>query len=424
MIATLLAILAFFAVGFGTVNIGGARLQAPALVAGSMAQVNLRDMDPGYVDCFYVHLGYGLLSTGAAFNASVSSGAAEGADDLDKLLNAFFSSTSLYWESGNVAWNGLTPAQLRTALILFNRKDLLGTFINGVSVPISSGAATTFRTTLRIPVSLAAYFTAGDVFGSGTDRMVDGRFEFNVGPSLTPTVVLANGSAVVSGLQLTMEVQYSDGDRSDTGPTWRIRRPANLKATGEKFPAATRIGLFDMTANAATHVTAYSFLGYRNTSVAAMFSRFQSERLNDGGGYDLTARGIPLIFAGKDSQLVDFSNVAEAEWTWDVITSDSALTVMEIWSVGADSATASAVATKVAGGAGAPVTVNTIRSNGQAPGQALPSTLAGMVKTRATPGHGQGIHTAAGSVGGLHSAAQTAAKTSVGSRNTARARRR
>ena len=94
MIATLLAILAFFAVGFGTVNIGGARLQAPALVAGSMAQVNLRDMDPGYVDCFYVHLGYGLLSTGAAFNASVSSGAAEGADDLDKLLNAFFSSTS------------------------------------------------------------------------------------------------------------------------------------------------------------------------------------------------------------------------------------------------------------------------------------------------------------------------------------------
>ena len=427
MLSIIVAILLSMLSAFATVNFGGTRMSTTNLAASGLSQAHLRDLSEGYVDHFNVHITMGLVqsTSGGGFNAVVTAGATEGTDDLDLLLNGLFSSMSLYWEAGNVAYNGLTPAQLRTALILFNRRDLEGTFVNGSTIPTGGGgAATAFRVTLPIPVSLRNYFMDGDITGSGTHRMYDGRFDFNVGSSLTPSIVLHGGTAVVSSLAVNIGVAYGDGDASDTGPTWRVRRPGNLKYIGEKFPQATRIGLLDMTANAATDVTAYSFLGYRTVAPADFASRWQADRQRDGGGYDLSARCVPLIFPAPNAKLLDFTNVAEAEWTWDVITTDSAATIMDIWLVNPDPSTFQTVSTKT--GHGGATTTTVIRPPSFGQGDSIPTHLAGMVKYRARAGKTGNGAVAASPVQAGHVVSQgnAKAKQAVSARNMARARRR
>ena len=426
MLSIVVAILLSMLSAFATVNFGGTRMSTSTLTASGLSQAHLRDLSEGYVDHFNVHITMGLVQStaGGGFSAVVTAGATEGTDDMDLLLNGLFSSMSLYWEAGNVAYNGLTPAQLRTALVLFNRRDLEGTFINGAAIPTGGGSATSYRITLPIPVSLRNYFEDGDIFGSGTHRMYDGRFDFNVGTSLTPTIALHSGSAVVSSLAVNIGVAYGDGDASDTGPTWRVRRPGNLKYIGEKFPACTRIGLLDMTANASTDVTAYSFLGYRTVTPADFASRWQADRQRDGGGYDLSARCVPLIFPSPGTKLLDFTNVTGAEWTRDVISTDAAATIMDVWAVDPDPVTFQTVASKTAHGGATTTTV--IRPHSFSQGDSVPTHLAGLVKYRARPGKlATGAH-ASTPVQAGHVVANSNAKAlqAVSARNAARVRRR
>ena len=427
MITILLALLAAASVAFGTVNFGGTRMSTTALTAGGLAQAHFRDLEDGHVDRFNVNISLGLKdNAGGGFNAVVSSGAAEGSDDLDVLLAAIFTNLSLYWETSNVAFNGLTPSQLRTLLILFNRRDFEGTFINGAAIPANNGAATTFRIAIPVPVSLRNYFEDGDITGRGATCMSEGqgRFDFNMASSLTPTAVLHSGTAVVSALSVYIGVNYSDGDTSDCGPSWRARRPTNLKYIGEKWPSATRIGVLDMTANAATDVTAYSFLSYRNVPPSEFTSRWQADRLRDGGGYDLSARCVPLIFPSPGTKFLDFANIASAEWSWDVISTNTAATVMDVWMMDPDPVTVGQVNGKVGHGGTTAETIIRPPSFGSA--DSVPPALAGMVKHRFRPGKVAGATTHStphSAIAGIQKTNQ-AAKRAVSARNAARARRR
>jgi hypothetical protein len=392
MLTTVLAVFfaLFSAFTFATVNIGNSRLAGPALVAGNASEVDLRDVDPGYIDCFRVRMNFTLCDTvnpGAGFAAVVLNGAAEGVDDTDRLLNAMYQNLSLYWESGNVAYNGLTPAQLRSMLIAMNRRDLEGNFVNGSLIPVHAAPAA-FSITLSVPVSLRQFFDDGDVFGSGSHRMESGRFEFFSAATLTPTVVLANGSADVGGQSITISVQYGDGDASDMGATWRARRVLGLKAQSERFVGATRIFMADVLPVAANTNTAYSFLQYRNTSPRDFADRFQSERLNDGGGYDLTARLTPLLFPSKRSTLDDFTNVASASFVWDVTGPNVNLGIYEIWAVDRDARVAAEVNATV--GKGGNTNATHIYPRSIPEGGNIPAHMANLVKIRVRQGAGKG----------------------------------
>ena len=426
LLSILFAILSFGALTFGTVNIGTSRLAGPALQAGAVSQVQLRDLDPGYVDCLRIHVAFGLVdhaNPGAPFALAVSNGAAEGVDDCDLLLNGLFTNLSLYWESGNVAFNGLTPAQLRTWLIAANRRDIEGTLTNARQVPAHAGPALAIRATLTIPVSLRQYFDDGDVTGRGSHSLESGRIEFLSTASLTPAIVLTNGTADVSGLSVTIGVQYGDGDASDCGATWRVRRILGLKAQSERFVAATRIFMADVLTSATNTATAYSFLGFRNASPADLGSRFQSDRLQDGGGYDLTTRCTPLLFPSKKTQIADFANVASASFVWDVITPAATIGVYEAWLVDRDPSVAAAVAATI--GKGGSVSHQAIYPRSIPTGGTIPGHLANIVKIRMAQGRGAGALSSS-PVALATAVANTNAKAEIRSaaKNNARMRRR
>lgn len=365
------------------VNVGIAQIAGPVVQAGSLSQVHLRDLPEGCVDTLMMHVDFNLKSTSDAFTLVVSDGAAEGGDDLDDLLDALLTYLSLFWDGSTTAFNGLSPSQLRTALLLLTRRDIDGTVVNGGAVPASGEAAAAFRATLSLPVALTKILEDGDTFAQGTDRLRDGRIDIKFASSITPNVVLTNGTAAVSGLSINMAAQYDGGQASEVGPTWRAERVAGIKTGSELFPEATRLFLADAAPLAGNPATAFSFLGYRNAQPRDFASRFQRDWAEDVGSYDLTKRLTPLIFPARRAKLADYAASVDKSFVWQVLSSSATLTKWEITAQPRSADAAAAVHQIV--GKGGSTRIQYVRPRGAAMGERIQPALAGLAKTRTVP---------------------------------------
>ena len=250
-------------------------------------------------------ISFNLISTGGAFSLAVDtagSAAAEGTDDLDVLLNALFALWYFEWSAGNPVGSAMTPAQWRTIFGCLNRRDFEGSFTNGASVPISSGSAKSFYVDIAFPVSLAFMFRGGGLTTRGTDSMRSATWQYTAGASVTPSVVLTNGTAAVSGLVISQVLFGGNGLGSDVGASWNItRRSIDLPYN---FPQALRLAMIDTTPESSYNGAAISIWDYVNAAAKDFTTAFQQDILGvAGGAYDFSARGLPYYVLGPDDGL-------------------------------------------------------------------------------------------------------------------------
>lgn len=362
---------------------GGGRMGGVALPASGTVTQNFSNIPKGPVSRLFLTLTLSLISTAAAFAAVVStagSAAAEGVDDLDLLLNAIFNFFTLYWEAGNQC-GSLTPAQWRTVLGLFNQSDFSGGFLNGTSIPVSTGSAKQVNIVLPIPVSLENYFEDGGIFANGSNRLETGQLDYNI-KALTPTVVMANGSAVVSGLSVSLLAESGAGTENDIGHTWKVNRQANL-STVYQFGPGMRIALLDAAPAPSNACTAYNVEDFQLWTPTAFQTKYQQERLNFGG-YDVTQRCTPLLWIGRNRKFTDFVAQLGVAPKVDAVSGVSSLTVYDIVSVPPAPAAIERVSTKAGGGGQVTITHPTPRS--LPPGTPIPAELAPLLPVRVMPG--------------------------------------
>lgn len=376
---------------FSVAQFGGGRMGSPgALPASGTVVQNFQNMPPGAVDTIYLNVTVTGKSDGAAFNLSVLTGAnagAEGADDVDDMLNAIFSRLDLYWEPDNLA-GSLTPAQWRTILGAFSRRDFGGSFRNGVAVPAVGAAAQSFVITIPFPVSLKHYFFDGQIFSNGSARLKTGQLHYNM-TSNAPTVALTNGNFVATSVAAELNVELGAGTEGDIGATWRVTRIAGLPTVTE-MPAASggRLLLAEATPAASSTITVATVGDFAMWTPAAFASKYQTDKL-PLGGYDITNRLTPFIFVEDDMRVDDMDSTVNKSIRIDA-TGPASLTVYDVQAIVADGITHQRVST-VIGGGGA-IDIQHPAAPSKPIGSVVRPTLAALMPKRVVPaGAGAGV---------------------------------
>ncbi len=364
---------------------GGGRMGGVALSAGGTVTQLFRNVPKGSVERLLLTVALSLKSSGSAFNAVVSTGAsaaAEAIDDLDLLLNAIFSRFTIYWDKETMCGN-LTPAQWRTMFGMFNIHDFGGSLVNGVSVPASTGAATAFTCIITIPVSLARYFLDGGIFAQGSAHISQGSIDYTAGSSLTPSVVLANGTAAVSAVSVSLTAETGAGTAGDVGCLWKVSRTANLPTI---FPLPKtngfRVFLGEGTPAATFAATDVSVGPWERIPPANYASKYKSERIPQGG-FDVTARLTPYLYMDRDKRFLDFAALMD-ELTVDAATGASAQILYDVTGLPPSASAQRDVAQQI--GAGGPVSQSYPSPASIPPGTPVPPELAAFLKVRIVPG--------------------------------------
>lgn len=287
----------------GQVNLGGVGLSAGV----PNVKTFLDSMPKGIpVGRIAQRFAFTLISTAAAFNLAVDSqgsAAAEGVDDTDILLNALFSQWYYEWSAGKPVGSSMTPAQWRTIFGAISRRDFEGSFANGISVTATGGTPRALYIDVLFPVSMATMFQGGGMTTRGSDAMRTASWQYSAGSSLTPTVVLTNGSAIVGGLSISLVLYGGLGTGGDVGPTWQITRRNSLPLPYD-FPEANRLALLDTTPGSSYSGAAISFWDYVNAAPADFTTRFQSDILGVSGAvYDISARVLPYYIIKPDDSV-------------------------------------------------------------------------------------------------------------------------
>lgn len=286
---------------------GGGIMGGVSLQAGSDNIQNFRNMRPGPVSALLIKLGFSIKSTAAAFALVIDSGssaAGEGVDDLDLLSNAMYAAFTLLWDQFTQAFN-LTPAQVRTILGFLNLRDLLSTLVNGTSCPVSSGAVLAASITLWVPVQLGALIADGNMFSNGSARLSLGQMNYKTGSSLGPTVVLANGSAVVSAMTTDIKPQSGAGDEGDVGPVWQASNPSGIQ-TVYNFPAGhPYLAVLDRSPAATNAASGISIGEFENLDPTYFAQLYEQLRIQASSGYDVTARCTPYLWPTPNSKFED-----------------------------------------------------------------------------------------------------------------------
>lgn len=364
---------------------GGGRMGGVALAAGGTVVQNFLNMPVGPVEALILTISVALKSSAAAFAAVVStsgSASAEGIDDMDLILNALFTLLTMNVDPSTPVGT-LTPAQWRTILGLLNQRDIYSTFTNGVSVPISSGSATTFKFMVRLPISLQQYFVDGGIFRNGSQRMKAGDIQYTMASSLTPTVVCANGSAVVqAGMSVAIEPEFGAGSEADIGMTWNVKRLSSLP-TSYDLGEGMRLAILDTTAVASSAVSSFQVGNYNLWQPSSFGAKYAAERLA-AGGYDITARCTPLVWIEPNRKFMEFLAMLGAANKIDAVSGVSSLTVYDVRAIGAAPDQVARVATQVGGGG--PTTQAAPTPASLPPGTAIPAALQGFLPTRILPG--------------------------------------
>jgi hypothetical protein len=367
----------------GSVNYGSNRMGGVALPASGAAAQNFYNMPHGAIDALVLHISMGLISTAAAFNLAVYTGAsaqAEGNDDIDKILNGIFNSWTLFWDNSNLCGT-LTPAQWRTILGNFNKRDFGGTLVNGASCPISSGAATTFHLEIPIPVSLRRHFFDGAMFTNGSERLKNGSLTYDV-KALTPTVTCVAGSAVVSAVSVELKVIHAAGEAGDVGPTWRVTRTLGYPTTHKLPPAdGGRLFVADVLVPASNTATNINFGEATNWTPLDFGNEYEMNKLQVGG-FAVNARCTPYLYIADDARFADFEKLVNHPIHWDMI-GPSSVGIYDVEAVAPTAQAHAEVATRIGGGGNVAELNPTVHS--LPVGSAIPATLAHMAPRRVVP---------------------------------------
>jgi hypothetical protein len=365
-------------------QLGGQSLGSFALAAGGQVVLPFYPMPDGHIATMYLTIGFSAKSSGAAFTAVVSTGssaASEGTDDLDLLLNALFPGHSMYYDASTDMFVNHSSAQARTLLGLTQVRDFAGNFTNGVSIPISSGGATAFNVVIAIPISLQRMFAHGKIFGQGSARMKTGRYQLLCGASLTPSVVLANGTAVLSVVTATMYVKNSIGDPGDIGPTFNSTRVLS-QPTVPLLDSQIRLALLDILPAGTNATTSYNINDLLLVTPAVLQAEYQDNQFVLGGAFDVTARCTPLLWTPYDRNLLDFTAVTQQKNYVQATSGVTSISYYDITMRPTTSAVATAVATHVGGGG----SVALSHPSPLPPGTAIPSGLSALFPTRISSG--------------------------------------
>lgn len=361
---------------------GGGRLGGINPAAGQMVPQPLQSVPQGFLTRFFLTVAFTVISTGAAFATSVGTGfgmVAEGSDDADKLLNAVLASLQLFLRASRQTFN-LTPAQLRTVLALLNQRAMVGSLLSGPTVPISSGSALAVKAILPIPLSLDAYIRDGRGFGQGSEGVRTGQINWNFGASLTPTVVLANGSAVVGGLAVSTETEFGVGSPHDVGPTWRVERSAGQPNIVDLAPAI-RLAFLDVQPAGSNPVSAYNTNGQQDSvgvTPNALAAAYESERgmaLAD----DITSRCTPILWLPRETV---YSDVPKRPMPFRVDAASGA-SALGYYDIQAETPSASEVAKQSALlGGGGPVVIGHPTPPSLPPGSVIPAGEGALLPSR------------------------------------------
>lgn len=382
-LAIFLTILGMFG-AVGTVQYGGQRMGGVPLVAGGQVTQNFNALPKGAIETIYLTFQFNGISTAAAFPAVVTTGptgAAEGVDDLDLVINGVFARWNLFWTAADQCGT-LTPAQWRTVFGYLNQRDFGGTFVNAVSVPAAGGAATTFQITIPIPVSLIRLFEDGGVFRNGSLRLQEGQIDYVGNASITPTIVLSGGSIVISAPSISLTAETGPGSESDIGPLYRVDRPAGLPTVYD-LPPATRLGVLESQPVPTSTVTNWNVNGYALWTPAEFGVQYQSQRLY-AGGYDITQRVTPLIWVEQHRKLHEFAPHMNQALHYDAVAGVATVTLYDIKVITPLPSEAERVSIATGGGAGVSIERPTPAS--LPPGSKVPSFLAPLLPIRFRPG--------------------------------------
>lgn len=361
---------------------GGGRLGGVALSAGGLVEQNFLNMPVGPIALLYLIFAFSLKSSGSSFTLVIdtgSSAAAEGTDDMDLLLNALMTTLTIYADPQSLQ-GAMSLPQWRTVLGLFNIRDFDGSLTNGSTVPSSGSSATAFTVAVPIPYDLSNYFFDGSVFHQGSTRLSLGEFDYTSGASLTPSVVCANGTAVVSAYSISVFAQAGRGTEHDVGAVWQVKRLLNLPTVYD-FDVGERLGMLMTTPASTNGASAVNVGPYELWTPAQFQAQYQSEQLWQGSGFDITARCTPILWIARNRRLQDFLSSLGESIRVDVVSGLSALSVYDIKALPASPDLVQQVSTKV--GAGGPVSTATLSPPS---GQNVPSAIQPLANQRILPG--------------------------------------
>lgn len=287
----------------GRTNLGGVQLSA--------ATPNVRTFDTSLqkgipVRWIIQRFSFSLVSTGLGFNLAVDTGAksaAEGVDDLDTLFNVLFTQWYYEWSAGKAVGSALSPANWRTIFGAINRRDYGGTFKDGAAVPAVGFPASPFYVDVLFPASMDSMFHGGAITTQGSDSMRSASWQYTTGATLTPSVILLGGTAVVSGLTITHIAVAGYGTGGDVGPTWQIVKRA-LGTLPYDLPDADRLALIDTTPGASYSGSNITFMDLINSSPDDFTTQYQKDLIGVAGAvFDLSSRGLPYFVINPDEGL-------------------------------------------------------------------------------------------------------------------------
>lgn len=362
-------------------SFGGGWLGSVPIAAGGANPQTFLALRPGAVKMFFLAFTLTLISTAGAFNLVVDQGqnaAGEGVDDFDITMNGVFEQINMAWDNEVDAFN-LTPAQLRTVLGALNLRDLLGNFVqsgNGLSVPATGTTPRSLRAVFQIPVELNDLFEDGNMFANGSARLKDGQLQYVTGSTVTPTVVLANGSAVVGGLTVDLKPVTGAGDEGIAGNVWRAERILNLPTIHQFNSVRPIIALLDVlpvASNPAAGITLDSYKNWDANAFGEFFDQFRAGA--KGAVFELPARGTPYVLPNPGSTAFDMLH----RWSrgaprLEISSGVTSVDVTQIIAIGPSSSLVESVATKIGGGG--PVATAPITPRSLPPGFDIPRTLA------------------------------------------------
>lgn len=363
---------------------GGGPIGSVNLAAGGENPLSFRDMPEGPCSAVQLSIGLSIVSTAGAFSAVFDTGssfAGEGVDDVDLLTNAVYSKLNWFIDKHETPFN-LSPAQLRTTLAVLELRDIISTLLNGASIPATGQPVKVVLFTLRIPVQLNHMVEDGNLFANGSERMKTGTLFAVTNSSITPTVVLANGSAVVSANIFRAIADGGVGDKGDVGMTWSMLRQLGLPTVHNFELDRPRLFLADVLPVASNPASAISIGDYESLNPSDFAGMFVAQRLQAmGGAADLTGRITPYIWPSPHSRVDDIiARLLKGPPRLVVAAGITSIGVYDLQVIGASESAQAGVATNVGGGGD--VTVQNLKPQSLPNGARVPAGVARFLPKR------------------------------------------
>lgn len=367
---------------------GEKNLGAPnGLVGGGVATLSLRGMDPGAIKHFIVELMFTLISTGAAFNNEIlqgASAAAVGVDDLDALLLSLTPSWYLQVEGETFQYGPIDPRFLRRVLAYFNNADMNVYPGNGTSIPASNGTAAAYKVTAIIPEDLTDLMMDGDIFHQGSVRMETGQFGWTLGASLTPSVVLANGTATVGAFAMNVRVRYGSGSAGDVGPLWQVFTN-NVNNVWRFDDGQPRLALFDQLKPISNPGSGITINETSNTDVQSLSANYAQDR-QQAGQYAVNAAFTPYLWVKPSENFNEWMIKAERVTRIEITAGVTNINIVDVRVKGVSPEVMGSVAMKVAGSANSPVSSIPILPKSLPQGSSIPAQHVAYAGTRIVAG--------------------------------------